>query len=67
MQQQEMAPARSQRLRIRQARIQVALQRLQSVTYGEWVRCGEQIAVRRLQARPEAPFCVLCEDGRQDR
>jgi DnaK suppressor protein len=37
-----------------------ALGRIEDGTYGECVRCGEDIAPARLEARPEASLCIDC-------
>lgn len=37
-----------------------ALARIEDGTYGECVRCGEDIAPARLEARPEAALCIDC-------
>ena len=37
-----------------------ALARIEDGTYGECVRCGEEIAPARLEARPEAALCIDC-------
>jgi len=37
-----------------------ALNRLENGTYGECVRCGGEIAAKRLEARPEAALCIAC-------
>jgi len=37
-----------------------ALDRIDSGTYGTCVRCGDDIAPARLEARPEASFCIRC-------
>lgn len=37
-----------------------ALERIENGTYGTCVRCGEDIALARLEARPEASFCMTC-------
>jgi DnaK suppressor protein len=37
-----------------------ALARIADGTYGECVRCGEDIAPGRLEARPEAALCIDC-------
>ena len=44
----------------RLAEIAAALERLDAGTYGTCVRCGERIAVARLEARPYAPTCIAC-------
>jgi DnaK suppressor protein len=42
------------------ASVKRALARIQDGTYGECVRCGEEIAPARLEARPEAALCIDC-------
>ena len=42
------------------ASVKRALTRIEDGTYGECVRCGEEIAVKRLEARPEAALCIEC-------
>lgn len=42
------------------ARIRAALQRIRDGSYGECVRCGEQISAERLNVLPETPFCKDC-------
>lgn len=42
------------------ASVQRALTRIKNGTYGECVRCGEQISAKRLDARPEAALCIRC-------
>lgn len=37
-----------------------ALTRIENGTYGECVRCGSEIAVKRLEVRPEAALCIEC-------
>lgn len=37
-----------------------ALTRIENGTYGECVRCGDTIAMKRLEARPEAALCIEC-------
>ena len=37
-----------------------ALARLEDGTYGQCVRCGNEIAGARLEARPEAALCIDC-------
>jgi len=61
LQQQAMAQAerriQAQRLEV----VQAALERADDDEYGWCCQCGELIALRRLQARPESPFCVACQ------
>lgn len=42
------------------ASIKRALARIADGTYGECVRCGNDIAPARLDARPEAALCIDC-------
>ena len=37
-----------------------ALTRIENGTYGQCVRCGDEIAAKRLEARPEAALCIQC-------
>lgn len=47
------------------ASINRALSRIENGTYGECVRCGEAIAAKRLEARPEAALCFSCASREQ--
>ena len=42
------------------ASVQRALGRIRDGSYGICVRCGEEIAPQRLDARPEAALCIGC-------
>jgi len=42
------------------ASVKRALARIEDGIYGECVRCGEDIAPARLDARPEAALCIDC-------
>lgn len=42
------------------ASVKRALARIEDGSYGECVRCGENIASARLEARPEAALCIDC-------
>jgi len=42
------------------ASVKRALARIEDGIYGECVRCGEEIADARLEARPEAALCIDC-------
>ena len=42
------------------ASVRRALARIEDGIYGECVRCGEDIAPARLDARPEAALCIEC-------
>ena len=42
------------------ASVRRALERIEDGSYGECVRCGNEISAGRLEARPEAAFCIEC-------
>ena len=42
------------------AEIDLALQRVETGTYGRCEKCGDNIGVLRLRAVPEARFCMGC-------
>ena len=42
------------------ASVKRALGRIEEGSYGECVRCGAEIAPKRLEARPEAALCIDC-------
>ena len=43
-------------------KINEAIKRIEDGTYGECESCGEQIEVRRLQARPTTTLCIACKE-----
>lgn len=45
--------------------VERALARIESGTYGICIRCGEEIAPKRLEARPEAALCISCASQEQ--
>ena len=47
------------------ASVKRALARIESGTYGQCVRCGSEIAPKRLEARPEAALCFSCASKEQ--
>ena len=47
------------------ASVKRALARIENGTYGECVRCGAEIAPKRLEARPEAALCFECASKEQ--
>jgi DnaK suppressor protein len=63
VQQMAKASERAQALRLQQ--VSQALRRLADHEYGYCVRCEEPIGYRRLEARPETPFCVRCQGARE--
>jgi RNA polymerase-binding protein DksA len=47
------------------ASVKRALTRIENGTYGQCVRCGDEIATKRLEARPEAALCIVCARNEQ--
>jgi RNA polymerase-binding transcription factor DksA len=47
------------------ASVKRALMRIDDGTYGKCVRCGDEIAPKRLEARPEAALCFECASKEQ--
>nr|WP_293269317.1 TraR/DksA C4-type zinc finger protein [Nannocystis sp.] len=46
-------------------KIQLALRKIDEGTYGTCEECEEMIALKRLQARPEAPLCIQCKEAQE--
>ena len=46
-------------------KIQKALTKLDAGTFGECEECGEEISLKRLEARPEAPLCIKCKEEQE--
>ena len=42
------------------ASVRRALERIEDGSYGECVKCGNEISAGRLEARPEAALCIEC-------
>ena len=64
LQDQAMAQASQQRRLIQLQRIESALQRIETGAFGWCMKCGEEIARKRLDVDPTAPLCIICADGR---
>jgi DnaK suppressor protein len=62
MQQQAMAAGLRERLSLRKRRLEAALARIDADTYGICCKCGDPIALARLQADLGAPFCTECQE-----
>ena len=64
---------RSFELRIRgreqklMSKIDEALARIEDGNYGICERCGEDIAIKRLEARPVAKYCFDCKNEQEQR
>jgi DnaK suppressor protein len=63
MQSQAMVNAARDAMKIRLDQCRAALQAVQQGEYGFCRRCEEPIGVKRLTAKPEAPFCLQCQRG----
>lgn len=63
LQGQEMARAAERRRDTEIRKIDAALARLDSDDYGWCVRCGEEIAAKRLALDPAVPVCIDCAQG----
>ncbi|ADW18120.1 transcriptional regulator, TraR/DksA family [Desulfobulbus propionicus DSM 2032] len=48
-------------------KVDEALARIEEGTYGICAGCGEEIAIKRLQARPVAKFCIDCKTRQEQR
>ena len=46
-------------------KIELALRKIDDGTYGVCEECEETIALKRLQARPEAPLCIQCKEAQE--
>jgi len=59
------------RLRSREAlfvkKLDQALARIKQGTFGDCETCGEDIEIRRLEARPTATLCVGCKEDEEKR
>lgn len=60
LQGQAMSLETKRRREIELQNISSALRRITNGDYGYCVRCGEQIAIKRLEHNPAAPLCVDC-------
>ena len=66
IQQQQMTKAGRATLDIKLRQVRASLEAYRKGDYGYCRSCHEPIAYARLKARPEAPFCLSCQDT-QDR
>ncbi len=63
IQQQKMAQEQRRRVELRRGQLRQALGWLNEGDYGFCRRCEEPIGFRRLKARPESPFCLVCRSA----
>lgn len=45
--------------------IEKSLARMSAGTYGQCESCGDQIGLRRIQARPFTTFCIACMEDQE--
>ncbi len=60
LQGQAMSQALNHRRKIELQKISSALLRVESGDYGDCVKCGDQIAIKRLELDPAALLCLSC-------
>ncbi len=65
IQQQEMTKAGRSTLEVKLRQVDASLEAHRKGEYGSCRCCDEPIGYRRLKARPEAPFCLTCQDNRE--
>jgi DnaK suppressor protein len=46
-------------------KIEIALRKIDEGSYGICEECEDTIALKRLQARPEAPLCIQCKEAQE--
>ena len=46
-------------------KIEAALEKIDEGSYGECMKCGEDIGVKRLKARPVAELCIECKSEQE--
>ena len=64
IQQQEMTKASRSTLQTKLLQVKASLDAYQKNEYGYCRACEGPIGYPRLKARPEAPFCLACQDRR---
>ena len=65
LQQQSMTQASRRAAQLRITKIDTALKRIERNDYGYCMGCEEEIGFARLQAQPEAPFCLDCQSRQE--
>ncbi len=46
-------------------KIEKALRKIEDGTFGTCEECGEEISVKRLEARPETTLCIRCKEDQE--
>ena len=65
IQQQQMTKAGRATLEIKLQQVRASLEAYRKGNFGFCRSCEEPIGYPRLKARPEAPFCLSCQDNRE--
>lgn len=46
-------------------KIEKALRKIEEGTFGVCEECGEEISIKRLEARPETTLCIRCKEDQE--
>jgi DnaK suppressor protein len=46
-------------------KIERALQKIEEGSFGNCEECGEEVSVKRLEARPETTLCIRCKEDQE--
>ena len=46
-------------------KIEKALRKIEDGSFGTCEECGEEISIKRLEARPETTLCIRCKEDQQ--
>ena len=46
-------------------KIEKALRKIEDVSFGICEECGEEISIKRLEARPETTLCIRCKEDQE--
>ncbi len=65
IQQQQMTKASRSNYEVKLRQVKAALELLGKGEYGYCRSCEEPVGYPRLKARPEAPYCLSCQDARE--
>ena len=47
------------------SKIEKALAKIEDATFGNCEECGEEISIKRLEARPETTLCIKCKEDQE--
>lgn len=67
IQQQQVALNSKKQILNNLEQVEQALNRLEEGEFGICLICEEEIDERRLKAKPEAPFCISCQETHQNK